>query len=118
MPYPQVGGKRKILSILSIVFGGLTALMLVLMLTEAIERKYSYSYSSGGSGYSYRYRKDEYVIIGLIVTGLGVTALVLGIIGLTKALKDPARYGGKELAIAGMATGVVGAIVALVSAFA
>ena len=110
MPYQQAAGRRKILGILSIVFGGLSALVLLLMLTEAIERKYRY-YSS------YRSRTDEYQIMGVIVTVLGAAALVLGIIGLMKALRDPARFGGKELAIAGMATGVVGAIVALVSAF-
>jgi hypothetical protein len=116
MPYQQAGGKTKILGLLSIVFGGLSALGLILMLTEAIAPKYR-SYSSSTSGYSYRSRTDDYQILAVIVTVLGAVALVLGIIGLLKALKDPARVGGKELAIAGMATGVVGAIVALVSAF-
>jgi hypothetical protein len=116
MPYPLAAGRRKILGILSIVFGGLTALLLLLLLTEAIERKYFYY--SGSSGYPpYSYRRDGYQVMAVIVTVLGAAALVLGIIGLMKALKDPARFGGKELAIAGMGVGVVGAIVALVSAF-
>jgi len=94
----------------------LTALLLLLMLSEAIVRKYRYY--SGASGYPpYRSRTDEYQIFAVIVTVVGAAALVLGIIGLMKALRDPARFGGKELAIAGMATGVIGATVALVSAF-
>jgi hypothetical protein len=115
MPYQQAGGRRKTLGILSIAFGGLTALLLLLMLSEAIVRQYR-TYSSG-SGYTYRSRTDEYQIFAIIVTIVGTAALVLGIIGLMKAIKDPAHFGGKELAIAGMGVGVVGAIVALVSAF-
>ncbi len=44
--------------------------------------------------------------LGLLVVG-GIAALVLGIIALNKIKKEPAIYGGRRMAIAGIVTSVV-----------
>lgn len=40
----------------------------------------------------------------------GIPAIITGFIGISNANKDPMRYGGKGLAIAGLITGIVGTI--------
>jgi len=49
--------------------------------------------------------------LGLALVG-GVISLILGIIALRKAKRDPATYGGKSLAIAGIVTSCVSFILA------
>jgi len=50
-------------------------------------------------------------IIGIVTAGLcapaGILGLVLGIIALVSASRDPARHGGKGLAVAGICTGAI-----------
>ncbi len=53
-------------------------------------------------------------LIGFITCPVvGIIAVILGIVALTKANRHPQRYGGKGLAIGGICTGAVGMIVSL-----
>lgn len=45
---------------------------------------------------------------------LGIPAAVVGFIGIRNADKDPARYGGRGLAIGGMVIGIVSLLLSIV----
>jgi prepilin-type processing-associated H-X9-DG protein len=46
-------------------------------------------------------------ILGFCIPGLGLVGLILGIVAVVQASNDPARYGGKGMAIGGICTGGV-----------
>ncbi len=50
------------------------------------------------------------VLVGCFMGGipLGALAIILGVMALNNEKRDPAKYGGKGLAIAGIVTGVIG----------
>lgn len=56
------------------------------------------------------------ITVGWICGGpiLALIALVLGIVALSQAKKNPTRYGGRPLAIGGMATGAIVIVIYLV----
>jgi hypothetical protein len=51
---------------------------------------------------------------GLFTTPFSLGAVVLGIVSLMRINKEPDRYGGKPLAIAGIAVGSVALVMTLV----
>ena len=50
-------------------------------------------------------------ILGLGCLPAGIVGLVLGIIATIRATKEPTRYGGKGMAIAGICTGALGSMI-------
>lgn len=50
------------------------------------------------------------VLVGCFMGGipLGALAIILGVMALNNEKRDPAKYGGKGLAIAGIVTGIIG----------
>ena len=50
--------------------------------------------------------------LGLLVMG-ALTGIALGIVALNQIRKDPAHYGGKGMAIAGIVCGVIGCVLSL-----
>lgn len=55
-------------------------------------------------------------ILGFCIPGLGLVGLILGIVALTRAGGDPARHGGKGMAVAGLSLGAVSLVVVPVMA--
>jgi len=50
-------------------------------------------------------------ILGFCIPGLGLVGLILGIVALTRASGDPARHGGRGMAIGGISLGAVSLVV-------
>ena len=47
---------------------------------------------------------------GIISAGFGIGAMVAGLLGMTRAKSDPAKWGGKGIAIGGTVVGLISVI--------
>jgi hypothetical protein len=55
------------------------------------------------------------LLVGCFLGGipLGVIAVILGVLALNNEKRDPAKYGGRGMAIAGIVTGIIGFLISI-----